>query len=402
MTAAAEGGETAPAKIDPENLALRGRPKRAVRFRRDVIIVLAACTIAATAAVAWSALRPANVDVVPRDADERPALAAAPSETLEGIPANYAEIPRDGALRDLGRPPSSLGSNGEPNIAVDRKIAEADARREALRRREAEEQAARESGLMIDVKPRLVEDITVEEGDLPVGTLRASNAVHDNPAGAHRAEIIRGTKAQESGFLNPHHLAAPSSPYMVQAGSVIAASLITGLNSELPGLVTAQITQNVHDSVTGDALLIPQGSRLIGRYDNVVARGQKRALVVWQRIILPDGSSLNIDDMPATDEQGYAGLSDRVEQHEGALLKGVALATLLGVGTEIAWDSDENAVARAIRESAQESGARASDQIVRRNLDIQPTLIVRPGWDFRIIVHKDLILPPWLSDVEMP
>src|SRR3546814_11674231 len=89
-----------------------------------------------------------------------------------------------------------------------------------------------------------------------------------------------------------------------QAGSVIAASLITGLNSDLPGLVTAQVTENVYDSVTGRTLLLPQGSRLIGSYDSVVAFGQSRALVVWQRIILPDGSSIRIDNVPATEPQG--------------------------------------------------------------------------------------------------
>ena len=132
--------------------------------------------------------------------------------------------------------------------------------------------------------------------------------------------------------VNPHALVEAPSPYTLMAGSIISASLITGLNSDLPGLVTAQVTENAYDSVTGHILLIPQGSRLIGSYDSVVAFGQKRALLVWQRIILPDGASVRIDNVPATDTAGYAGLSDKVDVHTWQLLKGVALSTLLGCG----------------------------------------------------------------------
>ena len=146
---------------------------------------------------------------------------------------------------------------------------------------------------------------------------------------------------------------------------------------------------------TGRILLIPQGSRVIGTYDSVVAFGQKRALVVWQRIILPDGSSIRIDNVPASDTAGYAGLADKVDVHTWQLLKGVALSTLLGVGTEMSFGGDGDLV-RAIRESTQQSTSRAGDQIVMRNLNIQPTIRVRPGWSLRIVVNKDIVLPrPW-------
>ena len=208
-----------------------------------------------------------------------------------------------------------------------------------------------------------------------------------------RADFLAGK--DERGDINPHALVPPISPYTVMAGSIISAGLITGLNSDLPGLVTAQVTENVQDSVTGRIVLIPQGSRLIGSYDSVVAFGQKRALVVWQRIILPDGSSIRIDNVPATDTAGDAGLSDKVAVHTWELLKGVALSTLLGVGTELSFGSSESDLVRAIRESAQQSGSRAGDQLVTRNLNIQPTIRVRPGWPLRVVVHKDIILRPW-------
>ncbi len=126
-----------------------------------------------------------------------------------------------------------------------------------------------------------------------------------------------------------------------------------------------------------------------------MAFGQKRALVVWRRLILPDGPSVPIDNVPATDTAGYAGLTDKVDVHTWQLLKGVALSTLLGVGTELSFGNSESDLVRAIRESAQQSGSRASDQLVMKNLNIQPTLRVRPGWPLRVVVHKDIVLRPW-------
>src|SRR3546814_10824444 len=122
--------------------------------------------------------------------------------------------------------------------------------------------------------------------------------------------------------------------YTRSAGSVMAASLITVLRSDLPGLVVAQVTEHVFDSATGNILLIPQGSRLVGSYDSVVAFGQRRALVVWQRLILPDGSSLQIENLPATDPSGYSGLADQVDFHTWSLLTGATISTLFGVGSK--------------------------------------------------------------------
>lgn len=195
-------------------------------------------------------------------------------------------------------------------------------------------------------------------------------------------------------IYNPHAIQDPVSPYEVMAGTLISASLITGLDSDLPGLVVAQVTQNVYDTVTGHSLLIPQGSRLIGSYDSVVAFGQSRALVVWQRIIMPDGSSIQIDNLPATDAQGYSGLEDDVDYHTWALIKGVAVSTLLGVGTQLSLNSQSDLLL-SIRQSTQDSVNQAGQQITQKNLNIQPTLKVRPGWPLRVIVHKDLVLRPY-------
>ena len=186
------------------------------------------------------------------------------------------------------------------------------------------------------------------------------------------------------------------------AGTVISASLISGLNSDLPGQVMAQVTSPVYNTVTGQHLLIPQGARLIGKYDSVVAFGQERALVVWYRLILPNGTSMVIDNLPASDEAGFAGLKDQVDVHGWQLLKGIVLSTLLGVGTELTFGNNENELVKALRSSTQNNADRVGQKLVDKHLDIQPTLKVRPGWPLRIIVNKDIILKPYSSNEVHP
>ena len=134
---------------------------------------------------------------------------------------------------------------------------------------------------------------------------------------------------------------------------------------------------------------------MIGTYDSVIAFGQDRALVVWQRIIMPDGSSMVIENLPATDTAGYAGLEDEVDFHTWRLLKGIVLSTLLGVGTELTFGDEEDDLVEAIRESSQDSANQVGQRITERNLNIQPTITIRPGWPLRIIVNKDLVLRPY-------
>lgn len=145
---------------------------------------------------------------------------------------------------------------------------------------------------------------------------------------------------------------------------------------------------------TGRYLLIPQGTRLLGQYDDQVAFGQSRALVVWKRLIRPDGTSLEIDNLPATDPQGYAGLADSVDYRTWRLLKGVGLSTLLGFAAHDGGDDDSDLV-RAFREATRDTANQAGQRIVEKTLAIQPSITVRPGWPVRVIVHKDLILNPY-------
>lgn len=391
---------SAPAKADPETLVLRAAPGRVTRFRRGAIIAIAAVGSTAIVGVAWLALKPATLNLV-ASGDDKLVGAKAPPDALAGAPTSYGDVPPLGPPLpgDLGKPildhqrEIGMASVNPAEEAARRAAQEAEAERQRL---VAEERAARESGVMLQVAGNAigarVAVVPAAVAPEPPTAVQAPEA-HD-PDGQQRKNAMVG-RANEGADVNPHSLTAPVSPWTLQAGTVIAASLITGLNPDLPGMVTAQITENVYDSVTGRSLLIPQGSRLIGSYDSVVAFGQSRALVVWQRIILPDGSSVRIDNVPATDTQGYAGLSDRIDRHTWQLLKGVALSTLLGVGTELSFGSNERDLVRAIREAAQQSGARAGDQLLTKSLSIKPTVRIRPGWPLRVVVHSDIVLRPW-------
>ena len=159
----------------------------------------------------------------------------------------------------------------------------------------------------------------------------------------------------EGSAVSAGRLTDAASPYVVQAGAVIAGALVTGIRSDLPGPITAQVTQDVFDTPTGRYLLIPQGSRLIGVYDSQVAAGQSRVLLVWTRLLLPDGRSINLERQPGGDAQGYSGLQDRVDDHWGALFKAAALSTLLSVGSEAGTSSSENNLLQAIRSGASQS-----------------------------------------------
>src|SRR5262249_29284018 len=161
----------------------------------------------------------------------------------------------------------------------------------------------------------------------------------------------------------------PASKYIVQAGSVIPAALLTGIRSDLPGQVTGQVTENVYDSPTGRYLLVPQGSKLIGVYDSQVSFGQSRVLLVWTRMIFPNGRSIVLERQAGADPEGYAGLEDQVDYHWDRLFMAAALSTLLGVGSELGASNTDSDIVRALRRGSADSLNQTGQQIVRRNLN---------------------------------
>ena len=217
---------------------------------------------------------------------------------------------------------------------------------------------------------------------------------------------VQNRQDQKEAFLkdsstenrNSRNLQMPSSPYQVMAGTVIAWALVTGIKSDLPGDVIATVTEPVYDTATGKFLLIPQGSRILGKYNSQVSYGQSRVQVVWNRIILPDTSSLTLDNLVGTDPAGYSGLEDGVDYHWSRIVAGAALTTLLGVGAELAAPEnrqDGNRIVIAGRDSAQDSINQVGQEMTRRNMNIQPTLTARPGLPVRLIVSRDLALRPY-------
>jgi len=184
----------------------------------------------------------------------------------------------------------------------------------------------------------------------------------------------------------------------LMTGTVISAALLNGINSDLPGQIVATVTEPVYDTRLGRYLLIPQGTRLIGEYDSQVAFGQRRVLLVWNRLVFPDASSLVLDRLPGVDAVGNAGLEDGVDRHWRQLLGGAVLSTLMGIGAELAAPDRSNGQSQVVvstRQSVQESINQVGQELTRRNLNVQPTLTIRAGYPLRVIVSKDVVVQPY-------
>jgi len=194
---------------------------------------------------------------------------------------------------------------------------------------------------------------------------------------------------------SPDRLTDLPSRDAILAGSIIPAALITGLRSDLPGEITAQVTQDVYDTPTGKILLIPQGAKLVGQYDAQITFGQSRALLVWNRLILPNGKSIVLERQPGTDTEGYAGLEDEVDNHWGMLFEAAVLSTVLSVGSEAGTSDSENSLAQAVRQGASQSFNQTGEQVVGRSLNVQPTITIRPGFPVNVLVTHDLVLEPY-------
>ena len=212
-------------------------------------------------------------------------------------------------------------------------------------------------------------------------------------------EFLKSNTNKTSSILTATFM-KPVSPYEVKAGSIIPAVFITGVNSDLPGQVKAQIRENVYDSVTGQHLLLPQGTVLIGEYDSKVTYGQERVLLVWSRLILPNGWSINLEGMPGVDMSGYAGVKDRVNNHYTKIITGVVLGSVLGAGAQVATGGQGSPNTPASFGQLAVSGAAqnvnsAGQAITQKNLNIQPTIEIRQGLRVNIFVTKDLILKPY-------
>lgn len=221
-----------------------------------------------------------------------------------------------------------------------------------------------------------------------------NNAPYDQNGQQNKRNFVKNEKMDK--FYNSGSLQSNLSPYQLNMGTVIPGTLITGINSDLPGMVTAQVSQNVYDSVSGRYLLIPQGTRIIGTYDSHTTYAQTRALVVWQRLILPNGRNIALDNMQGIDQEGYSGLHDKVNSHFGRVIWSALIGGAMTAGVATATDvADSDSYRANAGADAADNISSAVDSVVQKNLNIQPTIIIRPGYEFNIFVSRDLILEPY-------
>ena len=411
------------------NLSIRARPKAVRRFSRKALMG----GVVVLSVIMCGALAMALQTPEQEEAEELYNVTHKPiADGLELLPKSYVELkpvlgpPLPG---DLGK--AYLGSSGG-DVAEATKLAAAEIKPKSIGPRRSTQPVPQSVAEIVQpVSQGPLQDTAPSSLFFNVGRKSSNGPVQQYAASTARAGLgpelgvvpvpnisdysvppsafdVSGGSADPNGqgdkqsFLdrtsddiyNSHEMVSPRSPYQVMAGNLIPASLVTGLNSDLPGQVIGQVTENVFDTVTGQHLLIPQGSRLIGRYDSVIAFGQSRALVVWTRLILPNGDSIQLDNLPGSDGQGFAGLKDKVDRHTWQFIKGAALSSLLSIGSELASD-DTDRLTRALQDAGQDTANIAGQRIIDRNLNVQPTLTVRQGWRFNVIVSRDLILQPY-------
>jgi type IV secretion system protein VirB10 len=325
------------------------------------------------------------------------------AEGLTGLPRDYAGVPRQAPPLGpplpgvLGRP--ILNSQNAPAAGT----AAIDAEQQRL---DQEIEAARLSRLFASTSIREVASSVAQAASVgastivPTQTGQLAQPAPDNAFAQngqdHKLAFVNAPV--DTRTTSPDRVAAPASTYVLQAGNIIPAALITGIRSDLPGPITAQVTENIFDSPTGHFLLVPQGTRLIGIYDSQVAFGQSRVLLVWTRLIMPNGRSIVLERQPGADTAGFAGLEDEVDNHWGALFKAALLSTLLGVGSELGTTTGTGGnsdVITALRRGSSDSLNQTGQKVVQQNLNIQPTLTIRPGFPVRVIVNRDLVLEPY-------
>jgi type IV secretion system protein VirB10 len=391
-----DGPQKAP-DLTPD-LRLRPERPRVTRLSRKVLVGLGGVSGLAIAAALIYALQARKAG--PSTKELYSIENRSTAEGLTGLPRDYTGIPRLGPPLpgDLGRPILSAQNQGQP-IPPGGPLPQPGVTPEDQRRLQ-EIEAARLSKLFAATAIRVALPATPASGNARTGWPLAIPA----EAPPLDPNAIQNMQERKLAFVNgpvdrrtvsPDRLANPESPYVVQAGTIIPAALLTGIQSDLPGQVTAQVTEHVYDTPTGQFLLIPQGSRLIGQYDSQVSFGQKRVLLVWNRLMLPNGTSIVLERQQGADARGFSGLEDEVDYHWWDLIKAATLSTLLSVSAELGSNRDESDLVRALRRGSQDSVNNTGQQLVRRQLNIQPTLTVRQGFPVRVIVNRDLVMAPY-------
>jgi type IV secretion system protein VirB10 len=389
---------TRAAPADPKPFQLRGDLPRVMRLSRKALASVGVSAGLGIGGLLIYALQTSDEKAAKElyNTDSR-----ATSEAITSGPGDYAQVPKLGPPLpgDLGGPIVSAQQRGEnvPVPPIGAQAGQADPRVQAIeaarQRAQQERDAARTSSVFLGSGGIVAAAVPTLPSLAPQGVPAVPESAATTVQGDQSGKRAFLAQAANQRTVSAERLVAPASPNILQAGSIIPAALITGVRSDLPGQITAQVTQNVYDSPTGRILLIPQGARLIGEYDSEITAGQTRMLLAWDRLIMPDGRSIVFEREPGADGAGFAGLQDRVDQHWGNLLRAAAISTLLGVGVELGADS-ENDLVRALRRGTQDTINQSGQQIVGRQLNVRPTLTIRPGHQLRVILKRDLVLEP--------
>ena len=421
------------AKVSPKDQSLKLQRPRMLNKGRVIGVVICATSIGAGALVLGFIPQQGKA---PGGASAEEASTQLPPsgdnlavpDVLQNAPDNASPLPVATPPADKSVFASTLGAagtepgtgaGGAPNLGALNRTAtstagppgpspERQARREQLER-------ARSGPITFDIQiPGLDEKQTPGGGDARlapamggalVGTGAGASPPMPGPVAGGEPDPNR--QGEKIAFLQQNNrggsayvadrLAYPVSPYELKAGSIIPVSLITGINSDLPGEVIGQVRENVYDTVTGDHLLVPQGSRLLARLDSSVAYGQERVLLCWSRLIRPDGSSIGLECAPGVDLAGQSGFADQVDNHWGRLITGVVLSSLLSATTQAAVGTGggvQPSLPQLWASGAATEINAVGQQFTKKNLAVQPTIKIRPGFGVNVLVNKDLILAP--------
>lgn len=413
-----------PKEVITPGLVLHPDPPTGTRFNRKLIMILGALAAIVGIVAFMSALQPPK-KLTPQELaernmlkEEKPVNNTATPDVIANIPDSYSQLgtfeqeqkikrgeidPQQPAVppAPTAADPYKIGSvqNISPNAvnSYNSGTPMSDAQKELFDVRKGQVKFAGMSSFS-QAQPAAQQAAGIAVPQIHVPKMPWQNDDDQNLQGEKREFIENAKSKQISNFYGKGRLLSVLSRYELKAGNIIPGVMITGINSDLPGQLVGQVRENVYDTVTGRHLLIPQGTRVVGTYDSKVAYAQERVLIVWTRLIFPNGNSIDLEGMAGVDLSGYAGLKDKVNNHYAKLVTGVVLSSILSATTKIAagnYDSGEANFPQQAASGAATTLSSAGSKIVDKYLNVQPTIEIRPGIKFNVFVNKDLILKPY-------
>lgn len=380
-----------------EGVELEASSEKPVRLRAPIIIAVISVLAMIVVATMTLAFSPRDTQRAQEEFEKPVAdVSASTNEPLNALPRDYDQIPVEQPITVAETLPVEMAV--EADLEQDRRQADM----------EALQEKAMSSGVFFEMQNANALKTQGSEGFRP-GSAQGSELGEGGADGDYASDLPEDDKQNLQGhkmafldsmkgadeFILDDRLHPPLSEYEVKAGTLIPAHLITAINSDLPGDVIAQVSEHVYDSVTGRFLLIPQGSKLYGRYDSVISYGQERVLVAWERLMMPNGKSIKLGGMIAADTAGMSGLEDEVDNHFMRLAGAVLLSTTLSLGGNLANDDDGDSLGGDIGDTVAQESSRVGQRFVSKSMNIQPTLKIRGGSEVRVFVNKDMILEPY-------